>query len=85
MTKETTTTTGGGMTTSSCSSSNSGGGGGGHYAFQSLLDGVQWSLDNSLFTNAVFLAERLNAAHPSDDSIRTLANCFHRQGRYLST
>eukprot|EP00026_Physarum_polycephalum_P002237 Phypoly_transcript_02242.p1 GENE.Phypoly_transcript_02242~~Phypoly_transcript_02242.p1 ORF type:complete len:922 (-),score=189.41 Phypoly_transcript_02242:15-2780(-) len=46
-----------------------------------LVECINFSLNNYLFQNAVFLAERLHAQTPSEDNLHVLATCHYRSGR----
>lgn len=43
-----------------------------------LLECINFSLNNYLFQNAVFLAERLHAQAPSEEYLHVLATCHYR-------
>uniref|UniRef100_K3W6X7 Cdc23 domain-containing protein n=1 Tax=Globisporangium ultimum (strain ATCC 200006 / CBS 805.95 / DAOM BR144) TaxID=431595 RepID=K3W6X7_GLOUD len=46
-----------------------------------LVEKVQHYLGTCVYTNAVFLAERLVAHHRSEDNLCLLATCYHRANR----
>jgi hypothetical protein len=48
-----------------------------------LANGIQFSLANKLFDNAIFLAERLVAQNKSEQSALLLATCFYETKKYF--
>eukprot|EP00741_Cyanophora_paradoxa_P021255 tig00021348_g20515.t1 len=51
---------------------------GSHVIDSVLRETINYSVSNNLIANAVFLAERLHAQSPTDDSMLILANCYLR-------
>jgi anaphase-promoting complex subunit 3 len=48
---------------------------------QNLLEALSFSLNNYLYSNAVFLAERLHALKGDEHNLNVLADCYLRSGQ----